>query len=121
MLRGRAGGNDEGRVRARVERARVVQRDRAKRAAKPLRRPMPRFLLAISIEWLPFAEAGSRLLGSAVSRLALSARAYGKVLRVSRTLADLEGCATVAPHHVAEAIGYRALDRSVPLSASSAA
>ncbi len=119
MLRGRAGETTK-EVRARVERARVVQRDRAKsgeasattNAALP-----PRDLDRVA----PLCEAGSRLLGSAVSRLALSARAYGKVLRVSRTLADLEGCATVAPHHVAEAIGYRALDRSVPLSASSAA
>jgi magnesium chelatase family protein len=53
------------------------------------------------------------MLRAAVDRLALSARAYGKVLRVARTIADLEGATAVQPAHVAEAIGLRVLDRSV--------
>lgn len=52
--------------------------------------------------------AGTRLLSSAADRLGLSARAIHRVLKVARTLADLDGSATVHPHHVAEAIGYRA-------------
>jgi len=49
----------------------------------------------------------------AVDRLGLSARAYTRVLKVARTIADLEGEANVQPQHVSEAIQYRALDRSI--------
>ena len=52
------------------------------------------------------------MLAAAVERLSLSARAYGKVLRVARTIADLEGRRRGAPH-VAEAIGLRVLNRRV--------
>jgi magnesium chelatase family protein len=47
-----------------------------------------------------------------MKKLGLSARAYGKVLRVARTIADLEGEKSIAPPHVAEAIQYRSLDRA---------
>lgn len=52
-------------------------------------------------------DAGQALLSDAASRLRLSARAYHRVLRVSRTLADLEGVETVGRVHVAEALSYR--------------
>ena len=51
------------------------------------------------------------MLAAAVERLALSARAYGKVLRVARTIADLDESTAIRPPHVAEAIGLRVLDR----------
>ena len=51
--------------------------------------------------------AGLKLLQEASERLGLSARGYHRVLRVARTLADLEGAEAVARIHVAEAIGYR--------------
>jgi len=51
--------------------------------------------------------AGGALLVRAAERLRLSARGYHRVLRVARTLADLDGAATVARHHVAEALSYR--------------
>jgi magnesium chelatase family protein len=51
--------------------------------------------------------AGRTLLQRAAERLRLSARGYHRVLRVARTLADLEGAATVARHHIAEALSYR--------------
>jgi magnesium chelatase family protein len=55
---------------------------------------------------------GSELLRHALARLLLSARAYHRVLRVARSIADLAGAATIAAEHVAEAIQYRRLDAS---------
>jgi magnesium chelatase family protein len=56
-------------------------------------------------------SASKALLEQAITRLGLSARAYDRILKVSRTLADLEGKASIEPGHVSEAIQYRTLDR----------
>ena len=56
-------------------------------------------------------EAGVSLLRTAMERLHLSARAYNRILKVARTIADLEGSEKVLPSHLAEAISYRQLDR----------
>ena len=56
-------------------------------------------------------EAGIELLRTAMERMSLSARAYNRILKVARTIADLDGSGCVLPHHLAEAINYRNLDR----------
>ncbi|MDY6205986.1 MAG: YifB family Mg chelatase-like AAA ATPase [Prevotella sp.] len=56
-------------------------------------------------------QDGLELLRVAMERFSLSARAYSRILKVARTIADLEGTENVLSHHIAEAIGYRNLDR----------
>jgi magnesium chelatase family protein len=61
--------------------------------------------------WAALDEASRSLLGRALTELGLSARAFDKVRRVARTIADLEGSERIELAHVAEAVQYRLLDR----------
>ena len=62
-------------------------------------------------QWCTLGEAGERLMRQAFSRLGLTARTYHKILKVARTIADLEGEAQILEKHLKEAVGYRALDK----------
>ncbi len=91
-------------VRQRVERARACQQQRSSTINSRLR--------GKAIEQAcELGKSERRLLQDAMDQLSLSARAYHRILRVARTIADLAAAETVACHHLAEAIGYRRLDR----------
>lgn len=101
----RAGGDPSAVVRARIEAARARQR------ARWATLPGARTNAAVPARWLDRhgqVEAPARdLLVLAAERLSLSARAFFRVLRVARTIADLDGSAEVRKPHVAEAISFR--------------
>jgi magnesium chelatase family protein len=87
-------------VRNRVENAREIQLKRQGKANAALG----------SLEIDAFCqpdEAGMTLLKAAISKLNLSARAYHRILKVARTIADLSGDAAIKPAHIAEAVQYR--------------
>ena len=104
-------GESSATVRDRVAAARLVQRARApgEVTASVNARLSPREVDAVA---RPDAR-GAQLLAAAMEKLGLSARAYAKVLRIARTIADLEGATAIRTPHVAEAIEYRVLDRAI--------
>jgi magnesium chelatase family protein len=105
-------GESSAQVRARVTKARERQRQRAEELALSARSNA--MLSSTELERVAALNRdGRRLLELAVERLGLSARAFVKVLRVARTIADLEGEDRVRQFHVAEAIQGRLLDREV--------
>lgn len=63
--------------------------------------------------YCPIDNESLELLRRAITKLGLSARAYDRILKVSRTIADLDGTIDIHPQHVAEAIQYRNLDRTL--------
>ena len=64
-------------------------------------------------EFCKITSESQDLIKLAITQLGLSARAYDRILKVSRTIADLEGKSDIEPAHVSEAVGYRSLDRTL--------
>ena len=102
-------GESSGTIRRRVIQARALQADRFKQR-KGLFSNADMDSKEIK-EFCQIDETGENLLKMAMSRLGLSARAYDRILKVSRTIADLDGCTDIRPAHLSEAIQYRSLDR----------
>ena len=110
-LASRENGEPSSRIRERVAKAREIQ---------ALRFASRRGLYANSDmqskeirEFCRIDEAGEGLLKMAITKLGLSARAYDRILKVGRTIADLAGRADIRPEHISEAIQYRSLDRNL--------
>ncbi len=109
-LRGDAPIESSATVRERVLRSRKVQLDRFRNETKVYANAqMPPKLIR---EHCAISADGEKLLENAIQRLGLSARAHDRILKVSRTIADLEGVPSIEPKHLSEAIQYRTLDRS---------
>ncbi len=64
-------------------------------------------------EWCPLGRTQTQRMRSAVSEMGLSARAHDKIIRVARTIADLENAEGIETHHIEEAINFRMLDRDI--------
>ena len=101
MLHDGAPGEPSSAVRSRVERARGMQRDRGQRVANA------RLGAASAREAAALDRAARALLGTAIDRLALTARGCDRVIRVARTVADLGGSTRVEADHLGEALRYR--------------
>ena len=103
-LRGKTAHESSAEIRARVESVRAVQQARGYYNARmPVR--MIRQQCALD-------SSGERTLEMAVRRMGLSARAHDRILKVARTIADLDASEAVSAKHVAEAVQYRSLDRN---------
>ena len=95
-------------IRKRVNRAREIQRKRFAGTGITCNAKMtPR----MTREFCRLSAEAEQLLKLSFEKLGLSARAYDKILRISRTIADLEACETIEAPHIAQAVQYRSLDR----------
>ena len=99
-LSGQPGGDSSATIAARVKNAFIIQQ---KRQGKPNNLLAPKEIEAVC----GLDVSGERLLKEAMSRFMWSARAYHRVLKIARTIADLAGAETIRPEHVAEAVQYR--------------
>ncbi len=97
-------------IRDRVTRARSMQQDRFRSDGIYANAQMkPKHIR----KYCAIGDDCQSLMEKAMNRLGLSARAYNRVLKVARTIADLEGSREIGSHHVSEAIQYRSLDRTL--------
>ena len=105
-----ANGSSSAQMRDQVKGARQRQRERFNRTATRQNGHMTHRQIR---EHCKLDEAGTTLLHSTMTDLGLSARAHDKVLRVARTIADLDGSPSITSNHLSEAVNYRMLDRQL--------
>jgi len=109
-LTGEASGEDSETIKGRVNRARELQRLRFNGKRIYCNAQMtPRYLK----KYCQIGEDSKALLEQAIDKLGLSARAYTRILKIARTIADLESVEEITAQHIAEAIQYRSLDRTL--------
>ncbi|MGA1847617.1 ATP-binding protein [Deferribacter abyssi] len=101
-------GESSEKIRIRVERARKIQMDRFKEEGILYNSQMNEKLIR---KYCELDESSLKLMEQAVTKLGLSARAYSKILKVARTIADLEESKNLSSKHILEAIQYRILDK----------
>ena len=109
-LTGEASSEDSETVKGRVNAARDIQRDRFAGKRLYCNAQMTSRHLK---KYCQIEEDSKGLLEKAIDKLGLSARAYTRILKIARTIADLAGTETIRPAHVSEAIQYRSLDRTL--------
>jgi magnesium chelatase family protein len=109
-LSAKADGTSSAEMREKVGRAREVQRRRFGAESNRLNGRMTSKQLR---KFCVLDAEGQGLLKNAMEGLGLSARAHDRILRVARTVADLEGSSDILPGHLSEAINYRTLDRKL--------
>ena len=101
-------------MRERVVRARKIQEERFAAYNQTAKSPVhcnAQMTPKLVREYCQLDAQGDKMLSYAMDKMGLSARAYDRILKVSRTIADLDGSATIQMQHISEAIGYRSLDR----------
>jgi len=103
-------GQSSSEILERVKKARKIQTDRYHKMKIHTNADMTSRHIR---QFCPLDTDSSDLLEKAMDRLGLSARAHSKILKIARTIADLEGNPGIEAHHVAEAIQYRSLDRRI--------
>lgn len=108
QLSDRRKGEKSEEIRKRVLNARAIQTERYRNADIHYNAQMGPKDLEKHCE---LDATSQKLIKTAMEKLNLSARAYDRILKVARTIADLEACETISPSHIAEAIQYRSLDR----------
>jgi magnesium chelatase family protein len=95
-------------IKQRVEKARAIQRERFRDEGIFHNAQMN---TKLTKKYCVLGDEAKELLRLAMTELGLSARAYDKILKISRTIADLAGCGLILTEHISEAIQYRGLDR----------
>jgi magnesium chelatase family protein len=109
-LSGERSGEPSSEIKKRVDKARGAQAERFRGSAIHSNSQLPSRLMK---KHCALKGEASKLIEMAVERLGLSARAYTRVLKVARTIADLDGSADIEARHLSEAIQYRSLDRQL--------
>jgi magnesium chelatase family protein len=97
-------------IRKRVDHSRAVQKERYRNESVYFNAHLESKDLE---KYCAMDNEAQELLKVAILELGISARAYDKILRVARTIADLDGKETIEAHHISEAISYRSLDRNL--------
>jgi len=109
-LSSQADGTSSSAMRAKVNEVREIQAKRFSASASKLNSGMNSKMVR---KWCQLNKEGKLLLQTAMDELGLSARAHDRILRVARTIADMDSSDEIQPSHLVESISYRSLDRKL--------